>query len=514
MVVVFILFDSFRYWLGSVRAAFVVLALLITGILVAPVTKVKAAGDMNWLVPGLRVWYRGVSASSGDGGGASAISTERVFTVKELGPEGATVHVLVSAEYYSQVISDRDELVPRPYEEGEFWISPQRLAGLRVGDVITWVDREYQVSDRGVYGLEDFVQKYMVDATPALSAIFAAGGGRRDVVALTGAMQGRAVYTFVFDAQTGLLLATNARDAYQEGTTLSLEVIAEINYDFQARRAFPEPEGPHPDYMMEYVFTDFYSGVLVDMRVIVAGRYRDNIMFATYIFVGRGDSSAYDATVIMWSSGGEVYGRVTTGHQGVPLVTTGLSENPTKVGDHLPFYIDGDVGADAITILNITMVNTGGHTFTAQGTAPFYFQSITFDDEGYATQVALYLSELGTVVQLTTNNPGFQAQRQVYAERLGPAVPQPPPNTSTTTATTQPITTSSTTTATTQPHTTTTATTQAQTTTSTTTPTTATETATPLPPAGGAGLPSALLGVVAGAAVGVAVVALLFRRRV
>ncbi len=499
----------FYFWLRSVRAVLAVLALLVLGSLVIQATEVRAVGDMNWLVPGLRVWYRGTYASPGNGqGGPSAVSTERVLTIKELGPDGATVHVLVSSEYYSQVLSDRDEVVPRPYEEGQFWINPERLAGLRPGDVIVWVGDEYQVSDRRVYGLDDLVNKYLLDTTPALVALFTSSGGQRDIVALTGTIQGQAVYTFVFDVQTGLLIATLGRDAYQESTSLSVETLAEINYDFLSRSVFPEPEGPHSDYTMEFYYMEPFSDVMIDLRVNVIGRYSDIIMFAMTVMVSGGGSVPYASVALIWSGNNTVYGKLLPAETGMPTVNIGLTDKTTVIGDHLPFYIGDDLSADRITVWNVTMINNGG-TFVAQASAPFYFRSITFDSEGYATQVTLYISEIGTPAQLTTNNPGFQAQRQIYAERLGPAIPQPPPITATTTTTaTPPVTAATATTATT----TTTPPTMTTTTTATTTTSSAGEVTTQ-PPTGAIQVPSAIIGAVAGAAVGAVVVALLMRKR-
>ena len=504
------------------RHPLIILALLTISISVlAPFPhSARAQGDMNWLVPGLRVWYRGMQASPNGGqGGASAVNIERVYTIKDLGADGATVHVLATADHYSQIISDQEEVVPRPHEEGEFWINPARLEGLRPGDTLVWLGDEYEVSDRAVYTLEEFVNKYGLDYTPALEALFEAGGGRREVVALTGAIQGRAVYTFAFDVGTGLLIGTVAHDAYQHDATISLEVLAEINYDFVRREAFPEPEGPHANYFMELTYLDT-AGNYVDLSVSVSGRHGDEILMYMILLVSVGGNTPYITMAALWSKDGAAYGKVLPQQTGAPPIDIGLGEAPARIGDHLPFYIGKDVGSDTINVWNVTMVNSGGE-FSAQGSAPFYFQSISFDSEGYATQVTIYIRDLGAPIQLTSLNPGFEAQRQLYEERLGPAVPQEIQPTTTTATATATTTSTTSTTASTGTSTTSEAATAPATTSNTNEvigppPTQGSGASTapgPSPEGGGAGVLPAVVGGVVGAAVGLAVVALLVRRR-
>lgn len=391
----------------------------------------RSQSTMEWLIPGVRVWYLGTQFGSGEGG-ASSVDYVNVYTIKEFGPDGLTVHSFTAASHYTAGIFSHDELVPDPHSEGEFWISPARLAQLRVGDIIKWTGDELMVVDRGLYTYDEFSSKYPTDPLPPIMALFSEG--RRDIVTLEGVIESKAVYTFSFDVETGIMIRMSARDRYNQGATLGYLELAEINYDFKKHEAFPEPEGPHADYGLEGVYMDMYSGLLLDLNVFVGGRYGDETLYFVYITVGTG-TVPYGAGLILSTGKEGVYGSLVQlpGSSGTIMPLDVGVENNTYLGTHSPFYVGKDVGKDRIIVWGAEMINNGGNSFTTtQATSNFYFQSLSFDNEGYVTGMTIVINDMGLSVPLQLQNPGFNNERGVYQQYLGKAQPV--------TTTTQPMT--------------------------------------------------------------------------
>ncbi len=533
---------------------------LISNILVCmtlcEVITVKSQGfDLGWLRPGVRLWYAGIQAGKNQEGKTEVIHVETVYTITEADNQGVTVHVISSAQNFQMITQSYDSLVPDPLSEGPFWISPLRLINLKTGDVLVWGEEEVQVVIHKQMSYSELLQTMLIDDTPTIRALFLSSVGReptaedmingetygatRDIVIIQGKPENaQAVYTFAFDVETGLLLGIHSKDQYNQGTSFGIQYLAEINYDFLRKEAFPEGEGPHAGYSLQTFYYDMATGVGTSFNVIVAARYKDMIQYFMFGALNLNTPIVTDKVVIVNDlRARKVYAQLLKEDTG--MYSFGLSRDQIyDLGTHTPFYIPKeDLNLNSITVWGTQLTRIGPGEFRAS-TVPnsFAFTYLKYDSEGFIQDWHTYIDVAGvetTMYSMTGLPIGFDSCRQFYDQNLGPVTPasnplyqviitetttqtttttSPPPETSTTAPQPQTTTTSSTTQTTTQATTSTTPqTTQSSSSTSANTLTTAQE---PAQAPGGFNITNIAIGAAIGVIIGViAVVAIMRKQR-
>lgn len=223
-----------------------------------------AVQDPNGSPGGLRAWY----AEGGQGENPSPLTAAETFTLRGTPDEPVTVwHQVWSVKLLGRqwdVVANGEESVPRPGEEGPFWISPHRLAVLSTDGSVQGRHWDGRVEGRGLFT----ANRLPVSPLP-LRPLFLAGRRWRDRVGMKSARENEAVLEYLFD------VASRPLPGRYESTgpvTLVLPQMA-INYVFALRRAFPEGDGPHVGFRGYYDAAPLFAGRLT-VSFGVASPYR------------------------------------------------------------------------------------------------------------------------------------------------------------------------------------------------------------------------------------------------
>lgn len=299
----------------------------------------------------------------------------------EVSNQGVTVRVDSSAQNFEITMQSYDSIVPDPLSEGPFWISPFRLVGLKTGDVLVWGGEEVQVMIRKQMSYLELIQLMQIDGTAVLQALFLSGigseltvedlinvetyGATRDIVIIQGEPQNvLAVYTFAFDVETGLLLGIHSQDGYDEGTSFGGVSLAEINYDFLRKEAFPEGEGPHAGFGFQTFYYDMMSEVGTSFTVQSLSRYGDIIQYFMFGTINVNTLIVTVNVVIVNDlRSRKVYAALMRKDLGT--YSFGLSANQVyDLGSHTPFYVPKeDLALNSITVWGIQLTNVGAGEF-------------------------------------------------------------------------------------------------------------------------------------------------------
>lgn len=446
---------------------YLVLALLVASVVVSLSQQVAVVGvaqsfDMGWLRSGVRVWYFIVSVTESTNSKPSSLHLAGAYTIK--GVENG--NLIVREDYLTMgaevTLPSHDIVVQNPAKEGPLWISPLILARLKTGDRIAWMGNEYVVSKRGMTSLNELIKYFTASPLPALVAIYLSSQGReptardplsedirglrRDIVIIEGSRveQGgeRTYAAAAFDVATGLLIAEKFKATSGRSTMISYMTLAEINYDFLKREAFPEPEGPHTGFTYSAMYNDMSTGYGYSVVASCVGRYKGVESFTIQVILNPTYTILSDLIVLTYDEErGEAYAMNIGNGQydmGVPRGKV------VRIGDHTPLYIPPkDLSKDSINVWGVTLMNHGEGTFVATSyPQTFGFTHLTFNEEGYVQSMGIYAVIADTPISFQPTSPisvdAFQTSLQDYQSKLGgPVKPSPKPLISIITQTTQ-----------------------------------------------------------------------------
>jgi len=228
------------------------------------------AGDVGWMQKGVRAWYFGGvgSTTSSDAEEAyllGAVNGNNVQVTKHSGMNHWGTTNAPSTSTYSFL------------DKGPFWIHPQVLQGIRVGD--NWMGFEITVVRHTTFTYDTFPYRLL----PA-KALFDLQP-QRAVVTLNYMIAGFSTGTAYFDADTGLCLMYSQLNGY----VTVFFILSEINYDFATRTAFAEDNGPH---------TGFKSFVSEQQMMPFPDTRSGTVVIQSSV------ESRYGSTVEMWVSAG------------------------------------------------------------------------------------------------------------------------------------------------------------------------------------------------------------------
>jgi hypothetical protein len=204
--------------------------------------------DTGWMRGGMRAWYIG-----GVGGGGTASDAEEAYLLGAVSGTQAPVTHHSATGHWGMPLPVQ-ESVHDLADQGPFWIHPAVLAQLAPGPTTFWQGMEVTLVIRTecTYGTLPCGA-----LLPAVNLFEAAA--TREIVTVNYMMPGHSVGSAYFDAATGLLLQRHALWGYSKIFLL----LAEINYDFVTRTAFPEPDRPHPGFKSMVALTSFDGGMIV-----------------------------------------------------------------------------------------------------------------------------------------------------------------------------------------------------------------------------------------------------------
>lgn len=335
---------------------------------------VAASGaDTGWMQTGVRAWYFG----GVDGEGANSTDGEEAYLIKSVSGTRATVrHHAATGQWTSPMAVG--ESTHNLASQGPFWIHPTVLATLRAGN--HWQGLEITTVIRRSYTYDTLPCPKLL---PAL-AMFEAKA-TRNIVKVVYMLPNESVGTAYFDADTGLLLH---RIAIWSETKMFF-ILAEINYDFAARRAFAEPARPHPGFKSMVSLQSFDGGAIVIQSGVETAHKQNVEMWVQTMETGPGPfGQTLSASLNACFFGGVPALRMIDAAQAA-------SHRPstwTLSGQYPWWWVPTSaLGKTQIQILDATMPRTAGGgavgaDFTA-GNQPtdLYFYWARFDATGYAT---------------------------------------------------------------------------------------------------------------------------------
>ncbi|AEM74903.1 S-layer homology domain-containing protein [Caldicellulosiruptor acetigenus] len=404
--------------------------------------------DMQWLAPGLRVWYLGIKVDkSNNESGSSFFPTETVYTITECTEQAIKVNINTSTNNYENQVSNYNQQIQRPASEGPFWISAKKLFGLKAGDILTVGDDHLQVSERKNMSYEELISFFgVIEADNlALKAIFASNivGAKpddiiklrtdvqRDVVVLKGMpFNQEGLFTFVYDVRTGLLLGFKVQDSYENETIRGVSWLAEINYDFVQKLIFAEDDGPHAGYKTDVIYDGSLQGDWskgMQLTITTIGRFGKIIQ---YNMVGSyrnryGAGTTKIIQIINDLESKKVFASIKYNKEGV--YNFGLSESRTyDLGMYTPFYIQkSDLKIDSLKIWNNELKKVSERIYKLnQSIDPvfqqFAFTYVEYDSEGYFNKWIIFTDLFEEEILFDAGEKGsFYTARKYYQQILG-----------------------------------------------------------------------------------------------
>ncbi|NLD35384.1 MAG: hypothetical protein GX654_00780 [Desulfatiglans sp.] len=209
--------------------------------------------DTGWMQRGVRVWYLG-----GVGSGTSS-NAEEAYLINTI--DGGNAQVIRHSALTHWTAPNAPETQTYPVSSmGPFWIHPQRLQTLAMGD--HWMGWEITLITRLNYTYDMLPYAFL----PA-KALFDFKP-QREIVKIVYMLAGYSTGTAYIDAETGLVLQYSKMSGY----VTVFFILSEINYDFAKKFAFAEDTGPHTGYR-SFVSESSFSGGLVVIQSLVETRY-------------------------------------------------------------------------------------------------------------------------------------------------------------------------------------------------------------------------------------------------
>jgi hypothetical protein len=402
--------------------------------MLASAAKTRAA-DTGWLQVGVRAWYVGGTSTEP---GTPTSNAQEANLISRF--EGGTVYVLQqpATDHWKIPLPATEWLNPKPAEEGVFWISPARLKAVAPGvgtGLLNWLGRQ-----RLVYAK----QAYTLDELPFLAllpqvALFALSP-HRELVVLRNRADDPSDGDYFFDVETGLLLSKTEYLDYKTKTTLTL---SEINYDFAARLAFAEDNGPHSAYAGRYSATRaaFLDNQGFDLYVPVISRYGSALLLTfngNLMNVTRSQyfSFSYHMFYDALSQTAAIRPVATTAQATFTGLKLAAAEPDWQTnGTHIFCYVPPvDLQRESIQVWGLTLerqASLGGRTTFAAGSFPAEaaFTALTFDEQGYLADLTL----VAPAMELNLDSSqAFERHiamdgRDFYRTQMQPAVPSGSP---------------------------------------------------------------------------------------
>ena len=393
-------------------------ACLLFVLLIVCTSQTAWAIDVGWMQTGVRAWYFGAVGA----GGTSDAEEAYLFTSINGNTAQLTHHSGVNHWSTPAAVADTGSTVG----EGPFWIHPQVLQTIAVGD--TWRGIKIYTKNQDTYTYDTFKNTSELSSLPYLllpiKTLFDIKP-QRELIRL---VYGNPNYpdfdpvcgTAYFDAETGLRLFVTQMAAY----VTTFFILSEINYDFVTHQAFAEDNGPH---------TGFLSTTLKTTSMIHMLQILSSV------------ESRYGGTVQMWTAtqaggaAGSYFGRNENYcfFGGVPVLKYKLKsatpqyppENWDQYGEYLWWWVPTDaLQKSTINVFGVPMArtSTAPYTFTATGVAAgLFFSKLIFDNDGYMTDfsakdpsIGLDL-DLGSIIDKDTT----VADLAYYKNTMGIATP-------------------------------------------------------------------------------------------
>jgi len=384
------------------------------------------AQDVGWMQKGVRVWYFGSA-------GSYPSSSNAVEAYLLVSVNGHDVQLIKHSalDYWSS---------PQPIEtstyslidQGPFWIHPQVLQTIAVGD--SWMGINITSMNRVTYTYDTFINNPEFTSIPYLllpiKALFDLRN-QREIVKLVYGIPYSPEYdvwgTVYFDSETGLCL-------FNEKVTISnlvWFVVSEINYNFATQKAFAEDNSPHTGFRSTVLKTKSagYASHFVRIVSSVESRYGGTVQMwtttqaggATGSYFGRDENYCFFGSVPILR------------HKLMSATPNYPPENWNQYGEYLWWWVPTDaLQKSTINVFGVSMArtSTAPYTFTATEVATgLFFSRLIFDNEGYATDfsakdpsIGLDL-DLGSLIDEDIMVDGLA----YYRNTMGRATPEPPP---------------------------------------------------------------------------------------
>ena len=377
--------------------------------------------DVGWMQQGVRVWYFGAVGT----GGTSDAEEAYLFTSINGNTAQLTHHSGVNHWSTPSAVAETGSTVG----EGPFWIHPQVLQTIAVGD--TWRGIKIYTKNQGTYTYDTFKATSELSSLPYLLLPIKALFDLKPQRELIRLVYGNPNYpnfdpvtgTAYFDAETGLRLFVTQMAAY----VTTFFILSEINYDFAAQTAFAEDNGPHTGFGSTVLKTKSatYASHFVQMLSSVESRYGGTVQMWTATQAG-GAINAYFGRNENYGFFGSV---PVLRHKLMSTTPQYPPENWSAYGEYLWWWVPTDaLQKSTINVFSVPMTrtSTAPYTFTATGTqAGLYFSKLIFDNDGYITDfsakdpsIGLDL-DLGSLVDEDTTVNGLT----YYKNTMGRATP-------------------------------------------------------------------------------------------
>jgi hypothetical protein len=368
---------------------------------------IQGFADTAWMRPGIRAWYFG--------GVGSSNATEAYLINQVTQGEADVIHHTGTGNWSFALpgIHSNHDL----NSQGPFWIHPAVLSTLQHGPSTFWQGREVTLVIRTLCTRETLP---CVSLLPVHSLFDASP--ERVIVTVNYMIPNFSVGTAYFDAETGLLLQWNEPGIFF--------YLAEINYDFLTRTAFPEPDRPHPGFRSMISLTSFDGGMIVIHSTVesavdktIATRVKIDETGAGYF----GESRSMDLNACF-------FGEVPI----LRMIDAADAENRHPLpwdpaGEYLWWWLPPAAhGHPAVTILagemDRTIRDPQSVEFTAR-TSPdgLYLPWARFDKSGYATDLWMADPSIGmSVGPHNAFNPTLTVYGlDYYREEMGAPIPVP-----------------------------------------------------------------------------------------
>jgi hypothetical protein len=423
-----------------------IFSLLLTFCFCLHVTETQAL-DVGWMQQGVRVWYFGSGGSV-----PSSSDAEEAYIFMSINGNTAQLTRHSGINHWSMPAAET--VTGSIVEQGPFWIHPQVLQNIAVGD--KWSGIDITNINRTVHTYDTFKNVSEFASIPYLllpiKTLFDISNQRQIVRIVYGIpyWPGYPVWgTAYFDADTGLCLF-NLKLTFSNTVWF---LLSEINYDFANHIAFAEDNGPHTGFRSNVVKTrsELYATHMLNILSSVESRYGNTVQMWTSTQAG-GASGSYLPVQENYCFFGDVpelrrkvqenycfFGDVPELRRKLMTATPNYPpENWNEYGDYLWWWLPAGALADtSIDIFGIPMTrtSTAPYTFAAAGTSTnLYFSAIVFDNDGYMTDFAAKDPSIGLDIGLGASAaPVVSAAPNVpihlvdglayYKETMGRAVP-------------------------------------------------------------------------------------------
>ncbi len=384
-------------------------------------SSVWAQIDVGWMQEGVRVWYFGAA-------GTENAEEAYVFTSINGNTAQLTRHSGINYWSLPRAEAETGSIV----DQGPFWIHPQVLQTIAVGD--TWRGIRIASMNRAAYTYDTFKNNAEFSSIPYLllpiKALFDLKN-QREIVKLVYGIPYYPYFdpvwgTAYFDTETGLCL-------FNLKLTVSNTVwfiLSEINYDFAAHRAFAEENGPHTGFKSNIIKTSSTANYVM-IQSSVETRYGNTVQM--WVSTSAGGTSLYkppDENYCFFGNEPALRRKYMTTTPHYP------PEDWDEYGDYLWWWVPQEaLQRSSIDIVNapMTRVSTAPYTFTAAGAgAGLYFSDVIFDNDGYMTDFSARYPAIGLTINLgPSSSPGVPIHLvdglEYYRNTMGRATPPPPP---------------------------------------------------------------------------------------